>query len=244
MKQFVGRHRHLCLTAAACLFGVAGWLTPGPAGLVALPVVLTVPGYLALGPVAGRVRAWLAVPVSLAMIVVLSLLSWVVLGAYRTGVVAGLLAVGALVLAWRLDRTAAPLPRVDTRVVAGGLAVTVVAATAFALSTAGTVIPDEPYLQVRLAGGVTRLGGTPGHRTIGVDIVNHTAAQSTVVVRARWAGWDSEPATRVVPANGSITSAIRLPAELPCRGTIEVTVTPGAGTAARKLTRQVGPDDC
>lgn len=246
----MSRHRHVGLVCVAAALVLLGAWAGGPLGLVVFPVALTVPGYLLLASVPGRHggaagwRAWLAVPVSVAMLVVLSVASRLVFGSFRAWAVAGLLAGCALLLGHRLDRSATALPRVDRRLVAAGLAVTVVGATAFALTTVGSVIPDESYLQVRFTSGAESLRTGPAGRSIGIDIVNHTAARSEVVVAASWGGWISAPATRVVPAAGTMTSTIRLPAGVPCRGTIAVTVTPAGGHPARMLTREVRPGDC
>lgn len=248
----MSRHRHLGLVLLASALVLLGAWARGPLGLVVLPIALTLPGYLLLAarpsrpaqPARHRRTAWLAVPVSLAMIVVLSLASRLVFGSFRAWAVAGLLAGCAVLLGHRLDRTAVALPRVDRRVVAAGLAVTVVGATAFALTTAGSVIPDEDYLQVRFTSSAAPLGDSSARRAIGIDIVNHTAERSKVVVEAKWGGWNSGPATRVVPSAGTMTSTIRLPAAVPCRGTIEVIVTPAGGHSARMLTREVRPGDC
>ncbi len=246
----MSRHRWMGLVGVASALALLGSWAGGPLSLVVFPVVLTVPGYLVVTSVSdrhpgtARLKAWLAVPVSLALIVLLSLVSGLVAGSYRTWAVAGLLAGGTMLLARRLDRAAAAPPRVDHRLAVAGLAVAVVGATAFALTTIGSVIPDEAYLQVRFTGGAAPLGGSPARRTIGVDIVNHTAERSEVVVEAKWGRWTSGPATRVVPPTATTTSTIRLPATAPCRGTIVVTVTPAGGHPARMLTREVRPGDC
>ncbi|RSM52174.1 hypothetical protein DMB66_40360 [Actinoplanes sp. ATCC 53533] len=244
----MSRHRHVGLVCAASAFVLLGSWAGGALGLLVLPVALTVPGYLAVASVpdrhgVARFTGWLAVPVSLAMIVVLSLVSRLVFGSYRAWAVAGLLAGCAIVLGRRLDRAAVALPRVDRRLVVAGLAVTVLGAAAFALTAIGSVIPDEPYLQVRFTSSAAPLGGAEG-RVIGIDIVNHTAERSEVVVEAKWGGWLSGPATRVVPPAGTMTSTIRLPAAVPCRGTIEVIVTSAGGHSSRMLTREVRPGDC
>jgi hypothetical protein len=245
----MSRHRHVGLVCVASALVLLGSWAGGPLGLLVLPAALTVPGYLAVASVPdrhgiARLAAWLAVPVSLAMIVVLSLVSRLVFGSYRAWAVAGLLAGCAIVLGRRLDRAAVALPRVDRRLVVAGLAVTVLGAVAFALTTVGSVIPDQPYLQVRFTSGAAPLGSTAAGRAIGIDIVNHTAERSEVVVEAKWGGWLSGPATRVVPPAGTMTSTIRLPAAVPCRGTIEVIVTSAGGHSSRMLTREVRPGDC
>lgn len=249
LTRLARRHRHLCLVGAATGAVLLGSAAGGPLGLLVLPVVLTVPGYLLVAAVPGHrhgiawLPAWLAVPAGLALIVLAGLLSWLVLGSYRTWAVAGLLAAGAVVPARLLDHRGVPLPRVDRRLVAGSVAVTVVGATAFALTGYGSVIPDEEYLQVRFTGGTAPLSGAAGERRLGIEIVNHTARRSAVVVAARWGRWASGPASRVVPPAGTVASTIRLPAAVPCRGTIEVLVTP-AGHSPRRLTREVQPGDC
>ncbi|WP_305785152.1 hypothetical protein [Symbioplanes lichenis] len=212
------RFPHLSCLAAGAVIMELGVLFRGPVGILAAVVAMVLPGWL--------VSRRLALVTGLALIAAAGLGSWALTGEFRAWLVTLLLVAAAAGPAWRRDRAGAALPRIDRRHLAAAGAVAAVTATAFALTTVGSVLPDDDFFQARLT--------APQPGKIAVEVVNHSAAAKPVVVATSWGS-----ATEIRVEAGA-TTVLRLP--FPCTGRIDVTVT--APGVSRRLTREVLPGDC